>query len=486
MTYRSGYLGACCAGAMLLAGCAAGHGITGAPVSVTATLPDAPTEFAAATVAEAPLLNNWLDQFDDTKMVEIVEEALTANPSILASEATARAARQNARAVFGRSLPSAGFSFTNGYSSNFSSRALGGGVVVDGRFDQPSFSNAFQLNWELDLWGRVRANNQAAKADYIASEADLAGAQLSIGGQAAIGWINLNAAMEQERVARATYDVRKNTVDLTERRFARGLSTALDVRTARTQLASSEAQISARVQASHEAARQLEVLLGRYPSAEIDAASALPRLPAISTPPSPGDLLVRRPDIAAAEARLEASGLRAEAARLAIFPSFSLTSNISDTSSIEFGDIFDPQRISASIVGSLTQSVWAGGSIKANKRAALARAEAAAANYTGTVLTAWREVEDALDADNLLAEQEDAQIRALEEALLAEELATRQYQNGLVSIFNLLTAQTTRLTSEASVIQAGAARAVNRVNFHMALGGGLTPDPSGTDIDPTD
>lgn len=103
----------------------------------------------------------------------------------------------------------------------------------------------------------------------------------------------------------------------------------------------------------------------------------------------------------------------------------------------------------------------------------MANAEALASDYVGTVLTAWQEVENALDADRLLAEQERAQKIALDEAILAEELATRQYQNGLVNIFNLLNAQTTRLTSEASLVQAQSARIINRVNYHIALGGGL-------------
>ena len=457
-----------------LSACAAGHGLTGAPVQVEATLPNVPAEFKAKTVAEAPAISNWMSQFEDERMIAVVDEALAANPDILASEATARAARENARAIFGRSLPSVNYSFDNSYATQFSSQALGGGVVVDGRFNQPSFRQAFQFSWELDLWGRVRASNQAAQADFIASEADLAGAQLSIAGQAATAWINLNSAMEQERIARLTFDARKSTVDLTERRFGRGLSTALDVRTARTQMAAAEAQIAAQVRTRNDAARQLEVLLGRYPANEIEAPSELPMLGDISTPGDPMSILTRRPDIAASEARLEAAGLRAEAARLAIFPALRATSNVSNSSSIEFADIVDPGRISANILASLTQTVWAGGSVKADRKAALANAEAAAARYTNVVLIAWREVEDALDADRLLAVQEDAQRRALEEAQFAEELATRQYQNGLVSIFNLIQAQTTRLNSEANVVQIGAARAINRVNYHMALGGGAS------------
>lgn len=468
---RSVFISSLC----LLSACASGHRFTGAPVDIEPALPEAPSLFQAQTVAEAPLLTNWLDQFDDQRLVDIVGEALVANPNILASEARVRAAQQTARAVFGQSLPSVGFTFTNGFSSNFSSQALGGGVVVDGRFSQPSFSNAFQISWELDLWGRVRAGNQAAKADFIASQADLNAAQLSIGAQAATAWINLNAALEQERIAKATVDARQNVLELTERRFSRGLQTALDVRTARSQLATAEAQVAAQTQTRNEAARGLETLLGRYPANEIQAPAIIPVVGSLQAPGDPMSLLQRRPDLAAMDARLEAAGFRAEAARLAIFPAVNVSSGISDASSINFPDIFDPQRISANIFASLTQTVWAGGSIKANKRAAIASAEALAYDYTTTALTAWREVEDALDADRLLAEQEAAQRIAVEESTLAEALATRQYQNGLVSIFNLLTSQTTRLTAESSLVQARTARAINRINYHMALGGGFAP-----------
>ncbi|MEL7452580.1 MAG: TolC family protein, partial [Pseudomonadota bacterium] len=299
----------------------------------------------------------------------------------------------------------------------------------------------------------------------------------SLGGQTATAWIDLNAALEQVRIARETFDANKRIVELTERRFERGLSTALDVRTARTQLATSEAQIAAQEQIRANAVRRLEVLLGRYPSAELEAPSVLPALDPIESSGNPLLLLTRRPDIAAAEARVEAAGLRAEQARLGILPAFRASGSVFNSSSIEFGDIFDIDRISANVFGSLTQTIWAGGALRAEKRAAVANAEALAADYTNTVLTAWREVEDALDADVFLENQLNAQIRALEEARLAEELATRQYQNGLVSIFNLIQSQITRFGSEASAISAAQARANNRINYYMALGGSEYVEP---------
>ena len=215
----------------MLTSCAVGHGLTGAPVNIAPDIPAAPLEFQAKTAAEAPLLANWLEQFNDPQMIEVVDEALNANPNLLSSEARVRAAKQNARAVLGRSLPSINYSNGDSFSTNFFAttqvnQITGENVVITGRVTQPQFDQRFNFNWELDLWGRVRANNQAAKAAYIATQADLDAAQLSIGGQAAIGWINLKTALAQEDISRTTVEARKRVLDLTERRFGRGLSTA--------------------------------------------------------------------------------------------------------------------------------------------------------------------------------------------------------------------------------------------------------------------
>ena len=157
--------------------------------------------------------------------------------------------------------------------------------------------------------------------------------------------------------------------------------------------------------------------------------------------------------------------------------------NISRTSArVWISEAQPSSRVAARLIASLTAPIFNGGALDADRDAAVARARAAVETYASTTLTAWREVEDALAADSLLAQQENAQVRALEEARLAEELATRQYTNGLVSIFNLIDSQTRRLNAESNVIAARSARASNRVSFHLALGGGL---PVATPADPT-
>jgi len=427
--------------------------------------PDAPDAWAANGVSGELPQTDWLAQFNDETLVALVNEALAANPSIRSQFYAVEAARAQARSTYGRTLPSiSGSASVTGTDTYLE--------ATDSRVSGESYGLGLDLNWELDLWGRLRASINAAESDLIASEADLASARLALAAQTASAWFDLNEALAQERVAVETFEARTRALELTERRLSRGLSSALDVRTARTTQASAEASIAAQRLASQNATRRLEILLGRYPSAELDASADLPELPGLPPAGNPTLLLTRRPDIAAAEARVTSAGLRAEQARLAMLPSFRLTGGVS-TSEADIADAFDPGRIAARLVASLTAPIFNGGALDADRDAAVAQARAAVENYAATTLTAWREVEDALAADSLLAQQEEAQLRALEEARLAEELATRQYTNGLVSIFNLIDSQTRRLNAESTVISVRSARASNRVSFHLALGGGL-------------
>lgn len=454
-------------GFLALAGCSTVPSIAGDPIEFFPVAPEAPAAWAAAGVSGEVPTTDWLSQFGDPILAELVREALSANPTLRAQYYTVEAARAQARSTYGRSLPNVSVSGNGGGTSTFVETPTG-----DDRINSETFGLNATLSWEADLWGRIGAGIDAAEADLAGSEADLAAAQLSVAAQTATAWFDLNDALAQERVAVQTYEARQRALQLTERRFSRGLATALDVRTARTTLASAEASIAARRLASGNAVRRLEILLGRYPEEEIDAPAEITSLAPIPSGGNPALLLSRRPDIASAEAAVVAAGLRAEQARLALLPSLSISGTLANTDT-DIADAFDPTRLTARLVASLAAPIYNGGALKADRDAAIARARASVERYATTVLTAWQEVENALAADGLLAQQEDAQSRALEEAILAEDLATRQYTNGLVSIFNLIDSQTRRLNAESNLISARSARASNRINYHLALGGGL-------------
>lgn len=441
---------------------------------IFATAPDSPTDWAALGVAGRAPTGDWLSQFDDPIMEDLVREALANSPTLESRAALVRASRAAIRTARSQRLPSVDASVSTGVTSN----AFEVGGDID-RSTDGIYGLGLDASWEADLWNRLGRGVAAAEADLAATEADLAAAELSVAAQTAAAWINLNAALSQERVAVLTYEARDRVRILTERRFQRGLANALDVRTARSALAGAEAEIARRRQLSGEAARRLEILLGRYPATEIEATSELPTLDALEAEGNPMLLLSRRPDIASAEARIVAAGLRAEQARLAMLPALRLTGSVS-TSESEFADMIDPERIAARLVASLIQPLFTGGRLDAQREAAVAQAESAIATYAGTALTAWGEVEDAIAADHFLAQQEDAQMRALEEARLAEDLAERQYTSGTITVFNLIDAQTRRLTSESQLVSARASRATNRISYHLALGGGLPVQAAST------
>ncbi|MEZ5955438.1 MAG: efflux transporter outer membrane subunit [Hyphomonas sp.] len=451
----------------ILAACASSPAkigsLAGEPVEFFAVAPDAPADWVARGVAGEAVQGDWLSQFNDPVMTSLVAEALAHNPTLRAREAAVRAAEAQTRVARSAGRPNIDASLSAGGTST--------GTPAD-RINSESYGLSVDASWEADLWGRIGASVRAAQADYSASEADLAAAELSLAAQAAIAWISLNEARAQEHLAEQTYDARDRVRLLTERRFQRGLAEALDVRTARSALANAEAAIAARRQFSGEAARRLEILLGRYPAAELDAPAAIPVLPMIVPDGNPALMLSRRPDIAAQEARVEAAGLRAEQARLAMLPSLRFTASAGNTST-DIGDVFDPELIAARLIGGLTLPLFHGGRLDAQRDAAVAQAESAVANYASAALSAWSEVENALAADTLLATQEDAQSRSLEEAKLAEELAERQYTSGTITIFNLIDAQTRRITAESQLISVRSSRAANRISYHLALGGGL-------------
>ncbi|MCI4646136.1 MAG: efflux transporter outer membrane subunit [Hyphomonadaceae bacterium] len=459
-------------GTLMLTGCASWEAFQTGQIDAVPVAPNAPQVWAAAGIVGVAEEGPWLNNFNDPVMQSLVGEALEHNYTLAAQLATLRAAAADARAQRGSLLPFISGSASTGGRRSVAEDANGDAVTND----SATYGLGLNASWEADLWGRLAAGVDIVEADQAIAEADLAAAQLSIAGQTAIAWINLNAAVAQESVAQATLEARSRTTELTERRFSRGLATALDVRLARSALAGAEASIAARRQAVGEAARRLEVLLGRYPAAEIAAPANLPAMTPIGAISSPTRLLARRPDIASAEARVVQAGLRAEQARLALFPSLNVTASLS-TSSDDLSKTFDPAFIAANALANLTQPLYAGGQLSARAEAFLERVEISLASYASTVLVAWREVEDALAADGYLATQENAQKRALQEAAFAEDLAERQYQAGTVTIFNLIDAQTRRLNAESALVSARTARATNRVQYYLALGGG--PDGPG-------
>ncbi|MBL4597187.1 MAG: efflux transporter outer membrane subunit [Robiginitomaculum sp.] len=401
---------------------------------------------------------SWVASFGDVAMENLVAEALANNHNLAAGAARVEQAMALARISYAARLPVVSLG-ANG------SRAL-----VPNATDSNTYSGNISASWEADIWGRVRDRAKAGAQDAAASQADYDALRLSIAGQTAIAWIDLIAAAQQEALAADDVATREGSFGIVERRYRRGLSTALDIRLARSALAGSRAGLSLQKQQHANAARRLEILLGRYPGQEVKAAAALPVLSPLGVLGTPSDLLTRRPDIRSAEQRLSAAGFRVSDARKALLPSLSLSGSAT-TGGTNFGDLFDFDRAIGQLLASVAQPLFRGGAIKAD----IARNEAAhreqLENYAAAVLVAWRETEDALSGEVYLAESEAALQISAYEANEAQILAEREYGRGVGTIFELLDAQRRRISAEEQLITASSARASNRVSLFLALGG---------------
>lgn len=440
-----------------------------------AQLPDAPAAWTADDEVGAAPIGDWVAAFDDNTLRGLISEAMEHNNNLLATAANLQQARAGARITLANQLPVIGANFSatrNAIVTDPTTAAQAGGGTGGGssRLYINNFSLGGSLSWELDLWGRLTDETRASYKDAKAAYADLAGAELSVAARVSQAWFALIEARQQRELAERDTEARERNLRVTERRYERGVSSSLDVRLSRSALGSSQANLALRQRLELEASRALEVLLGRYPAAELEAADKLPVLPALAGAGAPGDILARRPDLIAAEARMEGSGLRARAARKQLLPQITLSSR-AGTSGPDFADLVDPQRLAGNIAGGLFQPLFQGGRLIANSKRARAAAEASLYNYVQTVLTAYQEAENAIAAEKLLAAREDALRLAYEEAAAAEDLTERRYNSGAATIFNLLDAQTRRISSESQYIQAQQQRVSNRVQLYLAIGG---------------
>ncbi len=424
----------------------------------------APADWAARDDVRTAPSADWVAAFEDAQLSALVAEAMDVNYNVAA--AVARLEQAQAGRISARSglLPTV-------------SGSVDASATRSDAADFEDYGVGAQATWEADVWGRLRALAASGALNEAAAQADLHAARLSIAGAVAQGWFDLIEARGQTALAQDDVAAQERALRLTQRRYESGVAGALDVRLARSGVASAQATLAQRSNLENNAARRLEVLLGRYPSNEIEAAAALPALPSLRGAGAPGELLARRPDLIAAEARVAAAGMQAEAARKALLPSLTLTAS-SGTSAADAADMFDPDFLVSRAVAGVAQPLFRGGFLRAQARSAEAAQREVMAGYAQSVLSAYREVEDALDAEDALADQETALAVASTEAAAAETLAERNYTRGVGTIFELLDAQRRRISAERQLITVRKERVANRVRLNLAVGGAFAVRPN--------
>lgn len=429
-------------------------------------------------------LEAWWRQFGDAELSAHVERALEHNRDLVAAAARVQAAEAQAR-IAGAALKPTLNAGLDGRRArqNFIGLPLPGGSGDVLSTTSSSLGVSLDLAWEWDLWGRLAAGERAALEDFQATRADYAGAQLSIAGQTAKAWLALAEARLQLQLAEQTVQSFTQNTEFIRRRYEQGRIEPLELRLAENNLASAESLLYFRAEQIERVARQLQILTGVYPDGQVGATD-LPAIPAEIPAGVPSDLLLRRPDLASAEARLAAADYRLYEARKALWPSIRLTASAGRTSA-ELDDLLKESFDVWSLAGGIVQPIFNGGRLRAAIDASDARAREALANYGQRSLVAFSEVETALSTQEHIEDREASLEEAAQQAEAAQALAERQYQAGTTNLLAVLESQRRALNARAEQITSRRERLDNRIDLYLALGGGFRLDEPAESEQPT-
>jgi NodT family efflux transporter outer membrane factor (OMF) lipoprotein len=274
------------------------------------------------------------------------------------------------------------------------------------------------------------------------------------------------------RLAKFTVSTHETTVARVRARFEQGVLSSLDVRLARANLAGAKAQVADLETVASKTIRQLEILLGQFPANKLAVPAELPQVPSAIPSGVPAQILSRRPDLVAAEQRLFATGASLTQAEASLYPQISLTGS-GGTSTSELSGLLSGDSVVWGVAANLTQPVFQGGRLRANVRLQKANLRAAEVSFRSTMLKAMGEVENALDAEQQLAVMDEALGVAYEQSQAASLIAQERYDLGLDNIIKLLEARRRAINAESRWWAARRRRLENRVNLHLALGGGF-------------
>ena len=459
------------AAALLLAGCSFAPDYrppaTAAHAAFKEAQPLPPAGWATATPQDTAARGPWWTSFADPVLDDLEAQAEQASPTLAAALARYDAARAAVREAGADLLPQVGAQGQIVRERVSGSRPLAatGPVtytdkIVGGTFD-----------YEVDLWGRVRNEVSARRAEAQASAADLAAVRLSLQAQLADAYFRLRGLDAERALLDRTVVAYSRASDLTQTRHNGGIANGLDVNRAASVLASARAQISEVASARAALEHQIAALTGAVASGFTLAPRQQPLMaPPVLPPVATSELLQRRPDVAEAERRAYAANRRIGVARAALFPSLSLSGGAGYNAAQ--GPLFaNPASFWTLGPATLLQTIFDGGRRAADIRISRADYEAAASDYRGTVLTAFREVEDSLAAARLLAQESLDQDAAALAAGRTEQLALTRYRDGASDYLDVVTAQTAALEAERTALQVRTRRLQAAVALVRALGG---------------
>jgi len=464
---RSRSLNAVCAlvTGIALAGCSVGPDFFRPKASVPAEYKEM-QGWKQAQPRDGEWKGDWWTVYDDPVLSGLIAEVSVANQTLAQTEAQYRQARalvaQARSAYFPVLGGSASVTRSQVGRANSGTVSRGGVTIHDIGLD---------ASWEPDLWGRVRRSVEASAASARASAADVENVRLSLQAELATNYFQLRALEAQQQLFADTVRAFEASLKLTENRYNAGVAARADVVQAQTQLRTTQAQsIDLGVQRA-QLEHAIAVLIGKAPAEFTLARAALPAAPPDVPVGVPSELLERRPDIAAAERRVESANAQIGVAQAAYFPVLTLSAS-GGFQATALSQLFTPPARFWSLGAALAQTIFDAGLRQARTEQAIALYDQTVGSYRQTVLTAFQEVEDNLASLRILEEESAVQTDAVALARRSLELTLNQYKAGIVSFLNVLTAQTTLLSAERTLVDLRSRQLAASVALVRALGGG--------------
>ncbi|CAN7563655.1 efflux transporter outer membrane subunit [Acidovorax sp. LjRoot118] len=436
-----------------------------------AALPDTPvpTAWAAGTTAApgsaATSLAQWWQRLGDPQLTALVEQSLTANTSVRTAQAALRQARAQVDVQAAGLAPQVGASASAQRSRSGNSGAGN------------NFQLGFDASWEPDVFGRVRAGVNASEADARAAEASLADVQVSLAAEVAVNYIELRGLQQRLVIARSNLASQSETLQITQWRLQAGLTTSLVAEQARAASEQTAAQIPALEASLAQSRHSLAVLTGQAPAAldaQLAASVAVPQPGDELAMAIPAETLRQRPDVRAAEQRITAALARVSQADAARYPDFGISGSVG-LRALTLGALSGGSAVAASLLGSISVPLLDGGAARAQVRAQEASLEQARIAYQAAVLTALKDVEDALVSLRGNRERLVRLRSAADAAGNAELLARQRYSSGLIDFQSVLETQRTLLSTQEGVATTVASLSADHVRLYKALGGGWQP-----------
>ncbi|SDZ63518.1 efflux transporter outer membrane subunit [Pseudomonas sp. NFIX28] len=432
-----------------------------------------PQQAAPSQVVNSPLDERWWEVFNDPQLSALSRRVLTDNLDLQLATSRLQQSRAARQVVTAERYPTS--SASGGYARK---RNSGEGLNdPSGHAGQSAFNlwdAGFSASWELDFWGRVRRETEAADATLEVAENDRRGVLLAVLAETAQDYIQLRGVQSTRAVTEQNLDVARHSLKLSQLRLADGVATDLDVAEAAAQVATIESQLPALRQRQAQLINALSLLMGEPPQAlhaELAADAPVPQTPRQVAIGLPSQLAERRPDIRQAEARLHAATASIGVAKGDFYPRITLSGNFG-SQAMQLSDFGSWGSRQFGIGPQFSLPLFDGGRLRGMLHLREAQQQEAAVAYQQTVLRAWHEIDDQLTRYNSSQLRRDSLAEAVRQNQIALRTAQQQYVEGVVDFVNVLTVQGALLTTQEQLVESSTGVSLAMVGLYKALGGG--------------